>query len=152
MGVQQDKLAQVFDAAAELSNPAERAAYLDAACGPDQQFRAEVEELLEHDQAASSFLSKGAQASPADVDGAPVREGPGTVLGPYKLLEQIGEGGFGVVFMAEQARPVRRRVEPAAHFSWRIFSASPACSLPFSKHLSCPSPLTRLISSYRPSV
>jgi serine/threonine protein kinase len=110
MSVQQDKLAQVFDAAAELSNAADRAAYLDAACGEDRQFRAEVEELLEHDQAASGFLSKGAQATPDAVGEPPVREGPGTVVGPYKLLEQIGEGGFGVVFMAEQNRPVRRKV------------------------------------------
>jgi serine/threonine protein kinase/WD40 repeat protein len=111
MGAQQDKVARVFEAAVELETPAERAAYLDAACGQDQQFRAEVEELLKHDQAASRFLSKAAQADVvATADQSSVREAPGTVLGPYKLLEQIGEGGFGVVFMAEQQQPVRRKV------------------------------------------
>jgi serine/threonine protein kinase/WD40 repeat protein len=111
MSIHQDKVASAFDAAVELGTPAERAAYLDAACGQDQQFRAEVEELLKHDKAAGSFLDGPAQPGPvANVDGSSVSEGPGTVLGPYKLLEQIGEGGFGVVFMAEQTRPVRRKV------------------------------------------
>src|SRR5262249_35068022 len=69
---------------------------------------AEVEALLDADARAGSFL-----ASPvADVtsDPPPLAEGPGAVIGPYTLLEQIGEGGFGVVFLAEQARPGRRRV------------------------------------------
>jgi serine/threonine protein kinase/tetratricopeptide (TPR) repeat protein len=111
MSAQRDKLARIFEAAVELETPAERAAYLAAACGDDLQFRAEIEELIEHDNAAHSFLNNAAQPSAdACVELVPAGEQPGTIIGPYKLLEQIGEGGFGVVFMAEQVHPVRRKV------------------------------------------
>jgi WD40 repeat protein/serine/threonine protein kinase len=98
-------LEQLFNAAAELKNPVQRAAFLDAACGQNQQLRAEIEGLLRHDQAAGRFL-----VEPAASLCRPVAEGPGAIIGPYKLLQQIGEGGFGVVFMAEQTRPVQRKV------------------------------------------
>jgi tetratricopeptide (TPR) repeat protein/serine/threonine protein kinase len=65
--------------------------------------------LLDAQSKAENFLESPAPALVATVD-APISERPGTVIGPYKLLEQVGEGGFGVVFMAEQMRPVRRKV------------------------------------------
>ena len=140
---------RLFNAAAELTDPARRAAFLDAACGEDAALRAELEELLRHDEAAGSFLQMPALASgegrppgPAAGDtatdatrpgaapasngpdatiespgtGSEARgqlskaEGPWARIGPYKLLQQIGEGGMGVVYLAEQEHPVRRKV------------------------------------------
>src|SRR5262245_31102871 len=92
----------LFLKALELASPAERQQYLDAACAGDAVLRHEVEDLLEADVRAGSFLESPAPTpSPfPTVDEPPVAERPGTVIGTYKLLEQIGEGGFGVVFMA----------------------------------------------------
>src|SRR5687767_12861526 len=93
-----------------------RGAFLDEACASDPALRARVERLLHHHEHAASFLAAPAAGSPerpADADATverPLREGPGTAIGPYKLLQQIGEGGMGVVFLAEQTRPVRRHV------------------------------------------
>jgi serine/threonine protein kinase len=110
MEAQHDKAARIFDAAVELGTAAERAAYLEAACGPDAQLRAEVEELLRHDAVAGSFLNQPAGQVPQDTIDEPVSERPGTIIGAYKLMEQIGEGGMGLVFVAEQQRPIRRKV------------------------------------------
>jgi WD40 repeat protein/serine/threonine protein kinase len=98
----------IFKAAVKL--PADRrAAYLEEACGPDAQLRSEVESLLRaHD--ASSFLDDDQPSPQRTVSYRPLDEGPGTVIGPYKLMEQIGEGGMGLVFVAEQQSPVRRKV------------------------------------------
>jgi serine/threonine protein kinase/Flp pilus assembly protein TadD len=100
----------IFMVALEREAPADRRTYVAEACQGDEGLRQGVEALLAAHERAGSFLASPAVGAPALVDGPPVREGPGTVIGPYKLLEQIGEGGFGVVYMAEQHQPVRRKV------------------------------------------
>jgi WD40 repeat protein/serine/threonine protein kinase/tetratricopeptide (TPR) repeat protein len=96
--------------AALTRNGPERTAYLAAECGDDSELRRCVEQLLaEHDKDHYFFLDAPFRGIPDTLD-PPVKEKPGTIVGPYKLLQQIGEGGFGVVFMAEQTAPVRRKV------------------------------------------
>jgi serine/threonine protein kinase len=84
-----------------------RAAYLDAACGGDQELRQRVERLLDAHDAGSEFLEQPAIGT---VDLPPPTQAAGTRLGPYKLLRQIGEGGMGTVWLAEQQEPVKRLV------------------------------------------
>jgi WD40 repeat protein/serine/threonine protein kinase len=104
-------LDDLFHQAVEISDPAQRAAFLNAACGADASLRHEIEALLQHDQEGASFL-ESPPAGILDIETSPPSssEFPGTTIGRYKLLEQIGEGGMGVVFVAEQIEPVRRRV------------------------------------------
>ena len=102
----------IFCEALEITGDAERADYVDQACGGDCRLRRQVETLLDAHAQAGDFLQAPA-ASPPSVTAAgahlpPV--GPGAVIGPYKLLERIGEGGMGSVYMAEQTHPVRRKV------------------------------------------
>jgi serine/threonine protein kinase len=112
----------VFFTALNLSDLEQRKLFLDQACAGDPGLRAAVEELLSAQGNAEHFFSKGASALnlPADEIAAAVKEGVsdkifvdeqiGTKVGPYKLLQKLGEGGCGVVYMAEQEKPVRRRV------------------------------------------
>jgi serine/threonine protein kinase len=108
----------LFTAALAKPDPAERAAFLDAACAGQPELRARVESRLRAQAKAIELLEKlGAAAVrtglyvPATVEKAPPSsETPGTRLGPYKLLQQLGEGGMGVVWMAEQQEPIKRLV------------------------------------------
>jgi serine/threonine-protein kinase len=102
----------VFHVARRIEAPEARAAYLDQVCADNPDLRAAVEVLLSAYDRERSFLESPAvdsHRSATAASPAPI-EGPGTAIGPYKLLEQIGEGGMGVVYAAEQAQPVRRRV------------------------------------------
>lgn len=96
---------EIFAALLECKTPEERLGYLRGACGDDEALFQLVQALLEAHDEAGDFLP----ASPGG-DDVLDRDGVGTTVGRYKLLEQIGEGGFGTVYMAEQREPVRRRV------------------------------------------
>jgi serine/threonine protein kinase len=100
---------RIFWDAAQLRSAEERNAYLEQACGDDVALRQRVEKFLQARSKADNFLESPPPVPAATVDER-LTERPGMVIGPYKLLMQIGEGGFGVVFMAEQQQPLHRKV------------------------------------------
>ena len=99
----------IFHVARGIDDLALRSTYLDQVCGGDANLRSRVESLLEVHEQEREFLKSSPQPEPT-VDPSPLSEGPGHEIGRYKLLQKIGEGGFGVVYMAEQHRPVHRKV------------------------------------------
>jgi tRNA A-37 threonylcarbamoyl transferase component Bud32/Tfp pilus assembly protein PilF len=111
MGQTYQREAAIFDAAMDLP-PGQRARYLDEACGEDAAFRRRMESLVSACDSKSDVLDSSAVSEAASAATAlmPSIEKAGDRIGRYKLLQQIGEGGCGVVYMAEQLEPVRRRV------------------------------------------
>ena len=110
----EDSALTIFNNALERPDPAARASYLNDACGADAALRQRVEKLLQaHDEAGGFFsqpLNPTARIQFTAATASLGMEKAGDIIGRYKLLEQIGEGGCGVVYMAEQEEPVRRRV------------------------------------------
>jgi serine/threonine protein kinase len=123
MAIDAARAKSLFLAASDLADPAERAAFLERECGPDSDLRARVEALLRANDAAPlpvaggqkpGFLEKPgfyADAQPETEDyGDPAARVGAILAGKYKLVEEIGEGGMGTVFMAQQTEPVKRAV------------------------------------------
>jgi serine/threonine protein kinase len=108
MADSQRTLRAIFDEASEMPPGEQRRAWLDQACGGDAALRANVEGLLRSQEEAGGFLAD--LKHDASVAATQVTEREGDRLGRYKLLQKIGEGDCGVVYMAEQTEPVRRRV------------------------------------------
>jgi eukaryotic-like serine/threonine-protein kinase len=103
---QPDRLRAIFNEAISRASPEERQRYVAEVCGSEPNLRREVESLLRaHDQ-ADQFLDQSVTGATLD----PIAEDPGTIIGRYRLLEELGQGGFGVVYRAEQLEPVRREV------------------------------------------
>jgi serine/threonine protein kinase len=111
----------IFDHAHEITDFQQRRTYLDQACDGNAELRQQVEALLAAYEQAGRFLQQPAAAgATSDVAAGQwfdspncttaATEGPGTRLGPYKLLQQVGEGGMGIVWMAEQQEPIKRLV------------------------------------------
>jgi serine/threonine protein kinase len=101
---------EILEIAVKLPSPQERAAYLRGACAGDDTVREQVESLLDAHDGASGFMPTDPGEREITLPDRPLSEGPGTVIGRYKLLQLIAEGGMGTVFMAEQTEPVRRKV------------------------------------------
>jgi serine/threonine protein kinase len=101
---------EIFEAALAIADSGERDAFLGEACGGDAVLEAHLRQLLDAQRELGSFLEVPAPPPTRSVELQRPAEGPGTVIGPYKLLQEIGEGGMGTVYMAEQMMPVRRTV------------------------------------------
>src|SRR6266571_505532 len=101
-----ESLKEIFGQALQIKSAAERETYLARACHGEPELRRQVDSLLRAHEQAGDFLSQTMPLPSSDFEIQPL----GTLIGRYKLLEKIGEGGFGVVYMAEQQVPVQRKV------------------------------------------
>ena len=99
----------IFASAIQHHSSAERAAFLNGACGGDVELRTRVEALINSHEQGGSFLNEPAAPGSPTVE-RPISERTGGQIGPYKLLQEIGHGGMGMVYMADQTEPVERRV------------------------------------------
>jgi eukaryotic-like serine/threonine-protein kinase len=105
------KARAVFEQAIEIKDPAERQAYLDEACANDLDLRKEVNALLVNHDKAREFLESPFFTGIETRSKQTLQpEGPGSKIGHYELLKQIGEGGMGLVYLAQQKQPVKRQV------------------------------------------
>jgi serine/threonine protein kinase/tetratricopeptide (TPR) repeat protein len=112
MSGDRERMRDIFDQARRLPKP-EREAFLNGLATVDGAMRVQIEDMLAALDEAGTFLSEptqGGAGGAAATMAAPLREVPGTRIGPYKLLQLIGEGGFGSVFLAQQEKPVSRKV------------------------------------------
>src|SRR5438876_153698 len=105
-----DREREIFLGALERPSAAERAAFLDGACGGDAALRVRMDDLLRNHTADSFLESPPAEAGTVPLAQTATEEASGTMIARYKLLQKIGEGGFGVVYLAEQKEPVKRHV------------------------------------------
>jgi serine/threonine protein kinase len=101
---------EIFLAALTQPSAGERALFLDHACGADAVLRGQIEALLAEHAKLGSYLEVPVTAGQQTLNEPPTPERLGAFIGPYKLLQQIGEGGMGAVYMAEQIQPVQRKV------------------------------------------
>ncbi|MGA2257317.1 MAG: protein kinase, partial [Thermoguttaceae bacterium] len=101
---------EIFLNALEIGSSERRDAYLDEACGDDAELRRRVEALLRRHQESRGPLDAPLAGVDVTANPPPIAEKPGTQIGPYKLLQEIGEGGMGTVYMAQQTEPVKRLV------------------------------------------
>src|SRR5262249_6030959 len=101
--------AAIFDRARHIEAPEARLSYIQQACAEDRNLLARVQALLRMDDEDADFLELPVKRLQISFQ-ASTGECPGAQIGPYRLVERIGEGGFAVVFLAEQLQPVRRPV------------------------------------------
>src|SRR5262245_41162691 len=104
------QLESVFFQALEKDSPVEREAFLATACAGDERLRRDVARMLAAHSVAGSFLQAPSLEGVESTAATSLDTQGGARIGPYKLLQQIGEGGMGVVFMADQSEPIRRTV------------------------------------------